>query len=326
MAPSLDCLVSSLLCAEDNDSICFDDDDYDRDMSWDHRNHLNLNQNQRFVNHLETEQPVLDFPLRTDECLNLLMEKEREQFVGFFDYLNKLKNGNLDLVARREAVEWITKVHAHFNFGPLSAYLSINYLDRFLAVYELPAKSWTMQLLAIACLSLAAKMEETEVPLVLDLQVGRSKFVFEAKTIQKMELLVLTTLKWRMQAVTPFSFIDDFLVKVNGGQPTSKSTILRSTQLILCLIKGTEFLKFRPSEIATAVAINIVGSTQNFPMFLNVNKEMVLECLEMLKELSGGCTRSLMSCTLTSMTKSPIGVLDAAKRRRLNNTPFDLKI
>lgn len=28
-----------------------------------------------------------------------------------------------------------------------------------------------MQLLAVACLSLAAKMEETEVPLILDLQV-----------------------------------------------------------------------------------------------------------------------------------------------------------
>ncbi|KAI3515053.1 hypothetical protein L1887_13802 [Cichorium endivia] len=80
-------------------------------------------------------------------------------------------------------------------------------------------------------------MEETEVPLTLDLQVGRSKFVFEAKTIQKMDLLVLTTLKWRMQAVTPFSFIDDFLGIVNGGQPTSKSTILRSTQLIICFIK-----------------------------------------------------------------------------------------
>ena len=32
-------------------------------------------------------------------------------------------------------------------------------------------KAWMMQLLAVACLSLAAKMEETEVPLILDLQV-----------------------------------------------------------------------------------------------------------------------------------------------------------
>ncbi|KAF8695009.1 hypothetical protein HU200_037791 [Digitaria exilis] len=34
-------------------------------------------------------------------------------------------------------------------------------------------------------------------------QVGESRYVFESKTIQRMELLVLSTLKWRMQAVTP---------------------------------------------------------------------------------------------------------------------------
>ncbi|KAI3758313.1 hypothetical protein L6452_05872 [Arctium lappa] len=336
MAPSLDCLVSSLLCAEDNDSICYDDDD--DDVLWDHRNHQNVNQNYRFVNLVETEHSVLDFPLQTDECLNLLIEKECEQFVGFFDYLNKLNNGDLDLVARQEAVDWITKVHAHFKFGPLSVYLSINYLDRFLAVYELPpAKAWMMQLLAVACLSLAVKMEETELPLILDLQLGGSRFVFEAKTIQKMELLVLTTLKWRMQAVTPFSFIHDFLGEVNDGQPTSKSLILRSTQLILCTIKEIQFLEFRPSEIAAAVATYVVGSTQISSL---VQKDRVLKCVELLK---GGCTMSLMSGT---MPKSPIGVLEAAcfsyktddsdsavgscvnsaKRRRLNITPFDLEI
>lgn len=34
-------------------------------------------------------------------------------------------------------------------------------------------KAWMMQLLTVACLSLAAKMEETEVPSILDLQVKK---------------------------------------------------------------------------------------------------------------------------------------------------------
>nr|XP_043617653.1 cyclin-D4-1-like [Erigeron canadensis] len=332
MAPSFDYLASSLLCAEDNDGIFDDDCD---DLLWDHEN----NQNQIFVKNLETQ----DFPLQSDESLNLLIEKECEQFVGFFDYLNKLKNGNLDLVARQEAVDWILKVHDHFNFGPLCAYLAINYLDRFLAVYELPAKAWMMQLLAVSCLSLAAKVEETEVPSILDLQVGGSRFLFEAKTIQKMELLVLTTLKWRMHSVTPFSFIDDFLVKVNGGQPISKSLILTSTQLILCLVKGVEFLEFRPSEIAAAVASYVMVSAQISPLDHFVQEERVLKCIDFLKELNGKCTSSLRNSTLTSMPKSPIGVLEAAcfsnktdestvesclssaKKRRLDNTCFKLE-
>ncbi|KAI8017255.1 Cyclin-D3-1 [Camellia lanceoleosa] len=44
------------------------------------------------------------------------------------------------------------------------------------------------QLVAVACLSLAAKVEETQVPFLLDFQVEESKFIIEAKTIQRMEL------------------------------------------------------------------------------------------------------------------------------------------
>uniref|UniRef100_M1BJM8 Cyclin D2.1 protein n=1 Tax=Solanum tuberosum TaxID=4113 RepID=M1BJM8_SOLTU len=46
-------------------------------------------------------------------------------------------------------------------------------------------------------------------------QVGYLNFVFEGKTIQRMELLVLTTLKWRMLPYTPCRFIDYFVRKMN---------------------------------------------------------------------------------------------------------------
>ncbi|CAA0840383.1 Cyclin-D3-3, partial [Striga hermonthica] len=34
------------------------------------------------------------------------------------------------------------------------------------------------------------------------------KYVFEPKTIQRMEILVLSTLQWRMNPVTPLSFLE----------------------------------------------------------------------------------------------------------------------
>ena len=121
-------------------------------------------------------------------------------------------------------------------------------------------------------------------------QVCESKFIFEARTIQRMELLVLSTLKWRMQSVTPFSFIEYFIAKTTGDHIASTSTIYRSTQLIASLTKGhsiiflmvhmcvrfacvcwyylycdlnsgIEFLEFRPSEIAAAVALSVAGDT-----------------------------------------------------------------
>lgn len=366
MAPSLDCAVSSLLCAEENESILYDDvDDFNGygclevfEDSWgvgQLSNHRIVNPKKRsFID----ADYVSDFPVQSDECLDLMIKTECEQFAGF-DYLKKLRNGDLDLGSRLEAVDWLRKIHAHFSFGPLCAYLSINYLDRFLSAYEIPkGRAWMMQLLAVACISLAAKMEEAQVPLILDFQVCDSKFIFEAKTIQRMELLVLTTLKWRMQAITPFSFIDCFLGKINGDQPVKGSLISRSTQLMLSATAGIDFLEFRPSEIAAAVAMSVVGETQSVfdtekamsSLIQHVKKERVLKCVEMINELSllSGSLKGL-GATVSSVPQSPIGVLDAAclsyktddsavgscpssahntpttnKRRKLN-TPFELE-
>ncbi|CAL5421337.1 unnamed protein product [Camellia sinensis] len=71
-------------------------------------------------------------------------------------------------------------------------------------------KRWLWQLLSVACLSLAAKMEETRAPLLLDLQVLEPKFMFEPKTVQRMELFVMAKLKWRLRVITPFDFVDYF--------------------------------------------------------------------------------------------------------------------
>ncbi|XP_049349703.1 cyclin-D4-2-like isoform X2 [Solanum verrucosum] len=265
MAPSMDCAVSSLLCAEDNSSIfCNEDDDVGfgfveevvvEDI-WYPRIHRNGQENRKLFN---GEEFYTGVPLQSDECLVLMIEKECEHMPAV-DYLERLRNGDLDIGARDEILDWIAKVHSQFNFGPMCAYLAVNYLDRFLSAYDLPKeKAWMMQLLGVACLSIAAKMEETDVPLSLDLQGGDAKFVFEAKTIQRMELLVLTTLKWRMQAITPFSYIDYFIKKINNDQISS---INKSVELILSTLKGIHFLEFKPSVIAAAVAISFAVKTE----------------------------------------------------------------
>ncbi|KAF5185967.1 Cyclin-d3-1 [Thalictrum thalictroides] len=327
MAPSFDCAAAaSLLCAEDNNSlICFDDSDYGEPIhdefvgAWHQENNLNFNQNQSFFHNGDFS--LMGFSLHSEENIGLMVEKESDHLPRN-DYLKRLQNWDIDLGMRKEAVEWISKVHAHYSFGPLSAYLSINYFDRFLSSNELPkGKAWMMQLLAVACLSLAAKMEETEVPLSLDLQVGDSRFVFEAKTIQRMELLVLSTLNWRMQAITPFSFIDYFLWKFNDSQPPPRLSISLSIDLILSTLKGIDYLKFRPSEVAAAVAISVLGEIHTVEIEMAafcfnqlVQKEKVLKCIEFIRDVSliSASVKGAHSASIPSVPQSPIGVLDAA--------------
>ncbi|OAY75913.1 Cyclin-D2-2, partial [Ananas comosus] len=270
---------SSLLCSEENNNtLCFDADEEDD---------LITNQRSGFYSDF-----YVTFPPQSEECVALLVERE-PQLLPMEGYFKRLEIGAFEASVRRDAIDWILKVHlvhCHYNFGPLSAYLSVNYLDRFLSNYEFPQdKAWMTQLLSVACLSLAVKMEETEIPLPLDLQVGEAKYVFEPKTIQRMELLVLSTLKWRMQAVTPFSFLDHFLTKFIGKTPAN-TLILQSVDLILSTLKGIEFLQFKPSEVAAAAALAAVEDSQildisNALSGIHVDKERVLACHELIQEV-----------------------------------------
>ncbi|KAM7487346.1 hypothetical protein LguiB_024830 [Lonicera macranthoides] len=110
-------------------------------------------------------------PAEDEESIAGLIEEERKYVPGI-DYFQRFHSQALDTSAREKSVEWILKVQRYYDFHPLTAYLSVNYLDRFLYSHRLPAATsgWPMQLLSVACLSLAAKMEEPLVPSLLDLQ------------------------------------------------------------------------------------------------------------------------------------------------------------
>uniref|UniRef100_A0A1J3GN22 Cyclin-D4-1 n=1 Tax=Noccaea caerulescens TaxID=107243 RepID=A0A1J3GN22_NOCCA len=246
----------------------------------------------------------MGFPSESEEIIREMMEKEK-QHLPRDDYISRLRSGDLDLnVKRREALNWIWKACEEHQFGPLCICLSMNYLDRFLSVYDLPSdKVWTLQLLAVACLSLAAKTEETEVPMLIDLQVGDPQFVFEAKSIQRMELLVLNKLKWRLRAITPCSYIRYFLRKMSKcDQEPSNTMISRSLQVIASTNKGIDFLEFRPSEVAAAVALSVSGElpTVHFdnsppfsPLFSLLQKERVKKIGEMIeRDGSGLCSQT----------------------------------
>lgn len=107
-----------------------------------------------------------------DGELTFLFSKEEQQqnpcFINNLEITNPLLSRS-----RREAVDWILNVVDHYSFSALTAVLAVNYLDRFLLYsFQFPKeKPWMSQLAAVTCLSLAAKVEETHVPLLLDLQV-----------------------------------------------------------------------------------------------------------------------------------------------------------
>lgn len=155
--------LDSLYCSEDH----WEDDDDQEERGFHEQPYSNLT--------TESSSPILavaeqDLFWENDELSSLFSrEKPNELF----------KTIQIDpslAVARRSAVEWMLKVNAHYSFSALTAVLAVDYLDRFLSCFHFQRdKPWMSQLAAVACISLAAKVEETQVPLLLDLQVCFSR-------------------------------------------------------------------------------------------------------------------------------------------------------
>ncbi|XP_056857180.1 cyclin-D3-3-like, partial [Raphanus sativus] len=133
-----------------------------------------------------------DMLSRDDDELLALISKEEDFKPCLSD---KTSTDEFLSLCRENALGWIFRVKSYYGFSSLTALLAVSYFDRFVTSRKFQTdKPWMSQLTAVACLSLAAKVEEIRVPLLLDLQVGEARYVFEAKTIQRMELLILSTL------------------------------------------------------------------------------------------------------------------------------------
>ncbi|XP_031495182.1 cyclin-D3-1 [Nymphaea colorata] len=248
-----------------------------------------------------------------------LSTKEKAQKKLGRDYLESLRTDPVLACARREAVEWILSVNVHYNFTAHTAALSVNFLDRFLSSFHFQReKPWMTQLAAVACLSLAAKVEETQVPLLLDLQVEEAQYVFEAKTIQRMELLILSSLEWKMHPVTPLSFIDHIIRRLGMRTHQHWEFFRRCERLLLSLITDSRFTRYMPSIVASSIMLYVINQLEPFnPMeyenqllgVMEISKEDVKDCLQLINDTSMVGRQKRKS---PSEPGSPKGVFDAS--------------
>lgn len=139
---------------------------------------------------------------------------------------------------RYEAISLILQVQFSYNLDPFVPYLAINYLHRFMSRQEIPqGKPWLLRLVVISCLSLASKMRNTPFS---HSHMKKEGCVLEAQSIQKMELVILGALNWRMRSITPFPFLHFFisLAELNH-QPLRQALKERASEIIFNAQNGT---------------------------------------------------------------------------------------
>ncbi|XVF45085.1 hypothetical protein PTKIN_Ptkin02bG0177400 [Pterospermum kingtungense] len=265
-----------------------------------------------------------------EELLSLFSKEVQQQSAHDLNPNNVETDESLAVLARREAVDWMLKVNARYGFTTLTAVLSINYLDRFLSSFQFQKdKPWTIQLVAVACLSLAAKVEETQVPLLLDLQVEGTRLFFEAKTIQRMEILVLSTLKWKMHPITPLSFLDHIIRRLGLKTNLHWEFLRRCERLLICVISDSRSVHYLPSVLATATMMHVIDQVEHsnpidyqnqLLSVLKISKEKVNDCYKLILDLSTTPQDNAYGNSLyphkrkheSTVPSSPSGVIDAA--------------
>ncbi|KAK4845587.1 hypothetical protein QYF36_006781 [Acer negundo] len=239
------------------------------------------------------------------------------------NYLKTLKTRDFDFSLRREALSSILQIS--FNFDPFLSYLAANYLDRFLSSQEMPQpKPWMLRLLAISCISLAAKMTKTEFNLTDFQGRGDGGLIFDTQTIQRMEYLILGALKWRMRSITPFSFLCFFISLFQLNEPPSIIEALkaRATEIIFKAQMDIKLLEFKPSIVSASALLS--ASHELFPLQLDnfknaifncsyVNKENMLQCYNVILQqeivMDNGYDDESEIDTLSS-SDTPVNVLD----------------
>ncbi|KAL1536508.1 cyclin-D3-3-like [Salvia divinorum] len=269
----------------------------------------------------EIEKPPFanhDFFWEEEELKNLLI-KEINEIPLIFDEI--ISDSSLKS-ARNEAISWMLKTIRCYAFNASTASLAVSHYDRFITSRCFQReRPWMSQLAAVACLSVAAKVEETQVPLLLDLQVEESKYLFEAKTIQRMELLVLSTLQWRMNPVTPMSFVDHIARRFGFVKNLHWEFSRRCESVILSAIADSRLVRYLPSVIAAATiiyAIREIGEEDTVEyedqlmIVLRASKQEIDDCLTLILEAMGGLIRkSCCKRKFDSIPSSPSGVIEA---------------
>ncbi|KAM7506152.1 hypothetical protein LguiB_005056 [Lonicera macranthoides] len=149
------------------------------------------------------------------------------------------------------------------NVDPFISYLALNYMDRFISKRNLSqGKPWITRLMVMCCISLAAKVRNTEMSLSA-LQKD-SGFIFDAQSIHRMEILILTSLNWRMRSITPFSFLYFFLSLFDLRDPSICESLKdRASEILFKSHHEIKTLEYKPSIIAASALL--CASRELFP-------------------------------------------------------------
>ncbi|KAI3465444.1 hypothetical protein Pfo_022107 [Paulownia fortunei] len=239
---------------------------------------------------INKEEPVVDI----DSCDNKNPLAVTEYIDDIYAFYKKTESSScvppnymaqqFDINERMRGIliDWLIEVHYKFELMDETLYLTVNLIDRFLAVQSVVRKK--LQLVGVTAMLLACKYEEVSVPVVEDLILISDK-AYCRKEVLDMEKLMINTLQFNLSLPNPYVFMRRFL---KAAQSDKRLELLSFFIIELCLVEY-EMLRFPPSLLAAAAIFTaqctLSGCKQwskTSERHTNYSQDQLLECAKLM--------------------------------------------
>ncbi|RCV39790.1 hypothetical protein SETIT_8G251100v2 [Setaria italica] len=246
---------------------------------------------------------------------------------GYLEHLRRQQGAAGVAAARSRGVHYIIYAFGRLGLAAATAFNAVNYLDRFLSIncHLKWEEAWMVELVSVACLSIACKLDEVNIPSLHDLQMEEVLgHWFRAATVRDMELALLKALQWRLACVTPYSFLQLII--------TTATTARCATRLLIrSLAEPSLLLRFDPSVIAASAlrCVNQLEQDRHQLLHGDIISRLVRphcptdekdadECLRMMQAIYASCSLDFeQQCSPVSVTHNTAINRSAVSRRRL---------
>ena len=189
-----------------------------------------------------------DFVLTEARVLENLLTSESYYHSQAGDYMEQVQL-NILSEHRKVVTDWMLEV-CQLQQGSSEVFLSsVHYLDVFLS--QISVRAAQLQLLASACLSIAAKLHHPQPPSLTDFVILTDCSI-TIKELQSMELLVLTKLRWELSSPTSLQFLHLLLLKMQeslSDQITTANIQKEAETFLMLAATEYKFHRIKPSVL-----------------------------------------------------------------------------
>ncbi|XP_041992920.1 G2/mitotic-specific cyclin S13-7-like [Salvia splendens] len=235
--------------------------------------------------------------------------KQTEQDGRVHDYIDSQPEVNSKM--RGILVDWLIEVHKKFELVPESLYLTINIVDRFLAVKTVPRRE--LQLVGMSSMLIACKYEEIWAPEVSDF-IAISDNAYVREQVLFMEKAILGKLEWYLTVPTAYVFLVRYIKASVPSDKEMENMVFFYAEL--GLMSYATIIEHSPSKIAASAVYAARCALNRSPLWTETlqhhtgySEGHLMECAKMLVSFHFGAAGNKLKAVYRKYTNPERGAV-----------------